>query len=61
MDKKTLGAIAFLIGVAILVNSLLADGIGIGNHPDFGSNQLIGTSIGASMTAIGLYLMIRSK
>ena len=40
MDKKTFGAIAFLVGVVILVDSLLADSIGIGNHPDFGHAEV---------------------
>ena len=61
MDKMTWGAILLMVGVAILLESLLADGIGIGSNPNFGSYQTIGTALGALLTAGGLYLMIKSK
>lgn len=61
MDKKTLGAVALLIGIAILFNFLLADGIGIGEHPDFGNKQIVGSAVGAVITAVGLFLMTRRK
>jgi hypothetical protein len=61
MDKTTLGAIALIVGVAILFQSLFADGIGIGGNPDFGYNQLIGTVVGGVLAAGGLFLIIKSK
>ena len=61
MDKMTLGAIVLIVGIAILIESLFADFIGIGFNPDFGYNQAIGTTVGAILTAAGLWLLIRSK
>ena len=61
MDKKILGAIVLIVGTAILMESLFADGIGIGFSPDFGRNQIIGTIVGAVLTAGGLFLVIKSK
>ena len=61
MDKKTFGAVLLLVGIGVLVNFMLADGIGIGNHPDFGHRQIIGTAVGAILTAGGLFLMTRQK
>ena len=61
MDKKTFGAIAILVGVAILFNSLLADGIGIGNHANFGRDQFFGTVLGLILTATGIFLMIKNN
>ena len=61
MDKTTLGAIALIVGIAILFQSLFADGIGIGSNPDFGYNQLIGTVVGGVLAAGGLFLIIKSR
>ena len=61
MDKMILGAVLLIVGIAILVESLFADGIGIGANPEFGSNQLIGSIVGALLTAAGLYLVLKSK
>ena len=61
MDKTILGAVALIIGIAVLIESLFADGIGIGSSPHFGHNQLIGTTVGAFLIASGLFLLIKSK
>ena len=61
MDKMTLGAVVLIVGIAILVESLFADGIGIGFDPNFGSHQAIGTTVGAVLTAGGLFLMLKSR
>jgi hypothetical protein len=61
MDKTILGAVLLIVGIAILVESLFADGIGIGANPAFGSNQLIGSIVGGLLTATGLYLVLKSK
>jgi len=61
MDKTILGAVALIIGIAVLIESLFADGIGIGASPHFGHNQLIGTTVGVFFIASGLYLLIKSK
>ncbi len=61
MDKTTLAAIALIVGVAILFQSLFADGIGIGFNPDFGRDQLIGTVVGGILVAGGSFLIIKSR
>ena len=60
--KDKMGSIAVLIiGVLILMASLLADIIGLGDDPGFGRQQTIGTIGGAVVTAVGLYLTIRAN
>ena len=61
MDKTILGAVALIVGIAVLIESLFADGIGIGITPHFGYNQVIGSTVGALLIAGGLYLLIKSK
>ena len=58
MDKMTLGAVLLIVGIAILLESLFADGIGIGNLTNFGRYQMIGTIAGGVLTASGLYFLI---
>lgn len=61
MDKMTIGAVLLIIGIAVLVESVFADGIGVGNLTSFGRTQTIGTVAGAILTAGGLFLMIKSR
>ena len=61
MDKMTLGAVLFIVGIAVLMQALFADGIGIGNNPHFGWKQVIGSIAGATFTASGLFYMIKGK
>ena len=61
IDKTTLGAVALIVGVAILFQSLFADSIGIGFNPNFGYNQIIGTVVGSVLVAGGLFLIIKSR
>ena len=56
-----LSTAVLIIGIVILVASLFADSIGIGTHPGFGSNQTIGSVVGAFATAVGLFLKAKSK
>jgi hypothetical protein len=60
MDKLTLGAALFIIGIGVLIESLFADGIGIGNNSIFGQYQIIGTFAGGAFTATGLFLMFKA-
>ena len=61
MDKMTLGAVLLIVGIGVLVESVFADGIGVGNLTGFGPNQTIGTIVGAVLTAVGLFLMIKAR
>ena len=46
-----------LIGIVILVLSLIADLIGLGEGQGFGKSQIAGTIVGAVIYAVGLYMM----
>lgn len=61
MDKKTLSIAILVIGIAILLVSLFADSIGVGDFPGFGRDQTIGSIAGALVTAVGLYLTIKAR
>jgi hypothetical protein len=61
MDKTTLAAVILIVGIVVLIESLFADPIGIGFNPSFGYNQAIGTTVGAILTAGGLWLLVRSR
>ncbi len=54
---RTVGIILLVVGLVIMVPSLLADIIGIGGDlPGFGQLQILGTVVGAILTAGGLFL-----
>lgn len=57
MQKKVLSYIIIGIGIVILLVSLLADLIGIGAHPGFGTKQAIGVLIGVVIGIIGFILL----
>ena len=61
MDKMTFGAVLLLVGIAVLVESVFADGIGVGNLTSFGRTQTIGTLVGVVLTAGGLFLVIKAR
>ena len=55
MNDKT-ASIAFLVlGVVILLGSLLADVIGLGDDEGFGRQQTIGSIVGAAVTGVGVF------
>ena len=58
MTGKQMASIIVGIGVGLLVVSLLADIIRIGDDPGFGSQQTMGTVAGVVITALGL-IMVR--
>ena len=61
MDKKTLNTAILVVGIVILVISLFADSIGVGDVPGFGIDQAIGSVVGAIVTAVGLFLTVKAK
>ena len=61
MTTSKMASIAVLvIGVGLLVVSLLADVIGVGDDVGFGRQQTLGTIAGVVISAVGLYLTLRS-
>ena len=60
MDQKTLSTAMLVIGIVILVASLFADSLGIGEQPGFGFDQAIGSIVGAVVAAVGLFFTIKA-
>jgi hypothetical protein len=54
MTQRQLAGIIVLIGIGLLAASLLADVIGIGDDPGFGSQQTMGTIAGVIIAFVGL-------
>ncbi len=61
MSNKMVPILVLIIGIGLLVASLLADVVGIGDDPGFGSQQTTGTVVGVIITAVGLYLTLKAK
>ena len=60
--KKIAGIIILILGVIGLIVFLLADVITIGplgQNPGFGTQQIIGTIIGAVFTVVGAFLTFK--
>jgi hypothetical protein len=60
-SNKLSSQIVLVIGIGLLVVSLLADVMGIGDDPGFGRQQTLGSVAGAAIAVIGLVLLGRSK
>ncbi len=60
-SNNTANILVLVIGIGLLAVSLLADVIGLGDDTGFGNQQTMGTVAGAAITAIGLFLTLRSK
>jgi len=58
MTGKKNAGIIFVIGGGLLLASLMADVIGIGDDPGFGMQQTMGTIAGVAIAILGL-VMIR--
>ena len=61
LDKRTASIILFVVGGGLLVLSLSADVIGIGDDPGFGRQQTMGTVAGVVVMAVGLGLTFKAK
>ena len=58
-NNKTASIILLLVGIGLLVASLLADVIGIGDNPGFGTQQTMGTIAGVIIAAVGLFFTFK--
>jgi len=61
MKANREAVILLVIGIGLLLASLLADTIGIGDDPGFGRQQTLGTAIGAIITAVGIFFSLLKK
>ena len=61
LTDKSAPILVLIIGIGLLLVSLLADVIGIGDDPGNGLWQTAGTIVGVIITVVGLYLTLRGK
>ena len=59
--KKIIGIVLLVVGVIVLILSLAADVLGLGNNPIFGIQQILGTIGGVIVAAVGLVLLLLKK
>ena len=60
MSNKTIGIVLIILGVLLMIVSLAADVIGIGNGTGFGWKQILGAVVGV-IVAVGGGLMALHK
>jgi hypothetical protein len=61
MTNKTAPVLLLVVGIGLLLASLLADVIGIGDDPGFGLQQTAGSIVGAVIAAVGAYLTFKAE
>ena len=62
MSLKTVGIIVAVVGLLVGLAFVLADVIGIGQHPGgFGIRQLIGTVVGVVIVVVGVVIYLRAN
>ena len=59
MSKRMIGLVIIIMGVVVLVVSLAADILGLGNVPGFGWKQILGAAVGAFIAVGGVWLAMR--
>jgi hypothetical protein len=59
-DERTIGLRLLVGGIVVLIVSLAADAIGLGQSPGFGYRHVIGIAVGAIAAIIGALLIYRS-
>jgi hypothetical protein len=59
--KKIISMLLLLVGIILLILSVIADKVGIGTNPEFGSYQITGVAVGIIMAIIGLILFSKKK
>ncbi len=57
MSRKMIGVVFLILGVVVLLVSLAADALGIGNVPGFGWKQILGAVVGAVVVLGGVWLV----
>lgn len=61
MKPNREAVILLVIGIGLLLVSLFADTIGVGDDPGFGRQQTLGTAAGIFITAVGLFFSFLKK
>ena len=55
MKANREAVILLVIGIGLLLASLFADVLGLGDDPGFGRQQTLGTIIGILITGVGIF------
>lgn len=55
------GTIIVALGLVLLIVSLFADPIGLGNDPGFGNDQVMGTAAAVVIIVLGSLLIFRKR
>jgi hypothetical protein len=58
-SQKTISVVLLVVGIVILLLSVFANPIGIGNPARFGYIQIAGTIVGVIVTLVGLFLALK--
>jgi len=58
-STKTAGIVLLVAGIVILILSLVANSMGLGNPSVFGPLQIAGTIVGAIVAVVGLFLRLK--
>ena len=61
LTNKTAPILVLAIGVGLMLASLVAVVIGIGDDPGVGLQQTTVTIVGIIITAVGLYLVLKAE
>ena len=61
MSNKTIGILLIALGIIIVLVSLVADSLGIGNQMGIGWTQLLGAAIGVIMAIVGVWMVLRKS
>jgi hypothetical protein len=56
MSKRTMGIVLVILGVVLLIVSLAADVIGIGNRMGIGWKQMLGAAVGLIVALVGAWV-----
>jgi len=59
MNKKNLGILLLVAGVVLLIASLAADVVGLGQAAVFGYKQIAGAIVGVIVAAVGYFMAFR--
>ncbi len=60
LDKINAATIVVIIGAGLLLISLLADVLGVGDDPGFGNQQKMGSVVGLLILVTGIYFTRKS-
>ena len=61
LPNKTTAIAILLSGIVLLAASFLADVVGLGNAPGFGSGQILTAFAGAILAATGLFVKFKKS